>query len=157
MFDVAIIGAGVIGGMIARELSAYELNVCMIESENDVGRGSSSANSAIVHAGFDAKPGTFKARFNVEGSAMMEQVCKDLGVKYKRNGSLVVGFGPEDRETLETLLERGRINGVERLYIAEKEELHKMEPGLADEADIRSFIFSRNPRRKKTNSSRSGW
>ena len=135
MFDVAIIGAGVIGGMIARELSAYELNVCMIESENDVGRGSSSANSAIVHAGFDAKPGTFKARFNVEGSAMMEQVCKELGVKYKRNGSLVVGFGPEDRETLETLLERGRINGVEGLYTAEKEELHKMEPGLADEAD----------------------
>lgn len=135
MFDVAIIGAGVIGGMIARELSAYELNVCMIESENDVGRGASSANSAIVHAGFDAKPGTMKARFNVEGSALMEQTCKELGVKYKRNGSIVAGFGPEDRKTLEELLERGRKNGVEGLYIAEKEELHRMEPGLADEAE----------------------
>ncbi len=135
MFEVAIIGAGVIGGMIARELSAYELDICLLDSENDVGRGASSANSAIVHAGFDAKPGTFKARFNVEGSGLMEKVCRDLGVKYKRNGSLVVGFGPEDRKTLEELLERGIRNGVKDLYIAEKEELHKMEPGLAKEAE----------------------
>jgi glycerol-3-phosphate dehydrogenase len=134
MYDVAVIGAGVIGGMIARELAAYELNVCLLEAENDVGRGSSSANSAIVHAGFDAKPGSLKARFNVEGSRMMEEVCRDLGVKYQRNGSMVVAFSDEDRRMVEELLERGRQNGVEGLYIAESEELHRLEPNLSQDA-----------------------
>lgn len=134
MYDIAIIGAGVTGAMTARELSAYDVKICLIDRENDVGRGASSANSAIVHAGFDAKPGTLKARFNVEGSRMMRTVCEELGVKYINNGSLVVGFSDEDRKTLEDLLERGRINGVEGLYIAEKDELLRMEPGLSEDA-----------------------
>ncbi|MBO7296871.1 MAG: FAD-dependent oxidoreductase, partial [Clostridia bacterium] len=77
MFDVCIVGAGVVGALCARELSAYKLNVCVVDRANDVCTGASRANSAIVHAGFDAKPGTLKARFNVRGSEMMEQVCRD--------------------------------------------------------------------------------
>ena len=91
MFDVAIIGAGVIGSLIARRLSAYDIRICVLEKENDVAMGSTRANSAIVHAGFDAKEKSLKARFNVLGSEMMEQTAKELGVKYSRNGSLVIG------------------------------------------------------------------
>ncbi len=135
MYDVAIIGAGVIGGMIARELSAYELNICLLEAENDVGRGSSSANSAVVHAGFDAKPGTLKARFNVEGSRIMKTVCEELGIKYKNIGSIVIGSGPDDLKTIKELYARGIENGVQGLYIADKDELHRLEPGLSDDFD----------------------
>ena len=92
MFDVAIIGAGVVGGMIAKELAKYDLSICIIEKENDVAMGASKANSGIVHAGFDAKVGTLKAKLNVKGSKMMKEVCSLLGVKYKNNGSLVIGF-----------------------------------------------------------------
>ena len=107
MFDVCIVGAGVVGALCARELSAYKLSVCVVDRANDVCTGASRANSAIVHAGFDAKPGTLKARFNVRGSEMMEQVCRDLGVKYVRNGSLVLGYTDEDKATLAELYERG--------------------------------------------------
>ena len=96
MYDVIIIGAGVIGGMIARALSAYELNVCITEKKNDVATGASCANSGIVHAGFDAIPGTLKAKMNVRGAELMPRGAKDLGVKYKNNGSLVIGFTEED-------------------------------------------------------------
>jgi len=132
MYDVAIIGAGVIGAMCARTLAKYDVKVCLIEKENDVATGATRANSAIVHAGFDAKEGSLKAKFNVRGSEMMEQVCRELGVKYKNNGSLVIGFNAEDRQTLEELLARGNANGVKGLYIAEKEELAKLEPNLSD-------------------------
>ncbi len=132
MYDVAIIGAGVIGAMCARTLAKYDVKVCLIEKENDVATGATRANSAIVHAGFDAKEGSLKAKFNVRGSEMMEQVCRELGVKYKNNGSLVIGFNAEDRQTLEELLARGNANGVKGLYIAEKEDLKKLEPNLSD-------------------------
>ena len=132
MYDVAIIGAGVIGAMCARTLAKYDVKVCLIEKENDVATGATRANSAIVHAGFDAKEGSLKAKFNVRGSEMMEQVCRELGVKYKNNGSLVIGFNAEDRQTLEELLARGNTNGVKGLYIAEKEDLKKLEPNLSD-------------------------
>ena len=88
MFDVVVIGAGVVGGFIAREMTRYGMNTCILESRNDVAMGATRANSAIVHAGFDAKEGTLKAKLNVRGSEMMEEICKELGVKYKRNGSL---------------------------------------------------------------------
>ena len=103
MFDVAIIGAGVTGGMIARKLSGYDLKICILEKMNDVAMGATRANSAIVHAGFDAKEGSKKAKFNVKGSEMMEQVAKELGVKYKRNGSLVIGFNEDDKKEIEKL------------------------------------------------------
>ena len=96
-YDVAVIGAGVIGGMLTRELSRYKLKICIIEKEGDVAMGATKANSAIVHAGFDAKEGSLKAKLNVRGSQMMEKTAKELGVSYKRNGSLVVGFSDEDR------------------------------------------------------------
>ena len=83
MFDVLIIGAGVVGGMIARTLSAYDLKICIVEKENDVAMGATKANSAIVHAGFDAKVGTLKAKFNVRGSELMPKVAEELGVKYE--------------------------------------------------------------------------
>ena len=132
MYDVVIIGAGVVGGMIARTLSAYKMKICLLEKENDVGMGATKANSAIVHAGFDAKPGTLKAKLNVQGSKMMETVCGELGVKYKRNGSLVIGFTEEERLVIEKLLERGKTSGVAELRILEKEELKTIEPNLSD-------------------------
>lgn len=133
MYDVAVIGAGVIGGMIARKLSGYRLSVCILERGNDVAMGATRANSAIVHAGFDAKEGTLKAKLNVQGSEMMEAVAEELGVKYRRNGSLVIGFTEEDRKELEVLLRRGCANGVKDLRILEKEELHGLEPGLSQD------------------------
>ena len=133
MKKIAVIGAGVVGGLVARELSRYELDVTILERGSDVALGATRANSAIVHAGFDAKEGSLKARFNVRGSEMMEDVCRELGVKYKRNGSLVVGFLEEDRETLEGLKIRGEKNGVKELSVVGREELIKIEPNLGDE------------------------
>jgi glycerol-3-phosphate dehydrogenase len=132
MFDVAIIGAGVVGAMCARELSKYEMSICIIEKENDVAMGASRANSAIVHAGFDAKVGSLKALLNVRGSEMMANTAKELGVKYKNNGSLVIGFNDEDRQTLLELLERGQKNGVKGLRIVERNELLEMESNIGD-------------------------
>ena len=134
MYDVVVIGGGVVGCAIARELSRYRLDVCLVEREEDVCTGTSKANSAIVHAGFDAKPGSLKARFNVEGSRMMEQLCRDLDISYDRCGSLVLCFGEQDRPKLEQLLQRGIENGVEGLEIVEAERLHAMEPALSAEA-----------------------
>ena len=130
MFDVVVIGAGVVGGLVARELSRYELSVCILEKCSDVALGATRANSAIVHAGYDAKEGSLKAKLNVLGSKMMESVAEELGVKYKRNGSLVVGFNDEDRKTLEGLLERGTKNGVEGLRVIDREEILALEPNI---------------------------
>ena len=132
MFDCVVIGAGVVGGLVARELARYGLAVCIVEKESDVAMGATRANSAIVHAGFDAKEGTLKARFNVRGSEMMEDVCRELGVKYKRNGSLVVGFNDEDAATLHSLIERGKKNGVKGLSFLEREELLTLEANIGD-------------------------
>ncbi len=129
-FDFAVIGAGVVGGFVARELTKYRGSVVMLEKEHDVAMGATKANSAIVHAGFDAHEGTLKARLNVRGSEMMEDVAGELGVKYKRNGSLVVGFSEDDRRTLLSLLERGKKNGVHGLRIVERDELEAMEPNI---------------------------
>ena len=130
MYDIAIIGAGVIGGMIARELSFYNLKLCLLEKENDVATGATKANSAIVHAGFDAKENTLKARLNVRGSKLMPQVAKDLGVKYINNGSLVVGFNEDDEKVLYDLFKRGTANGVEGLKILNKKEVLELEPSI---------------------------
>lgn len=134
MYDVAVIGAGVVGGMIARKLSSYQLNVCIVEKENDVAMGATRANSAIVHAGFDAKVGSLKAKLNVRGSEMMPDVVHELGVKYVRNGSLVIGFDEGDRTHLEELYERGCANGVKGLELIDRERLVALEPNISDEA-----------------------
>ena len=132
MFDVVVIGAGVVGGLVARELTRYKLSLCLVEKMNDVAMGATRANSAIVHAGFDAKEGTLKARFNVRGSEMMEAITKELGVKYKRNGSLVVGFNDEDKATLYGLKERGEKNGVKGLSVIDREEVLKLEKNIGE-------------------------
>ena len=134
MFDVAVIGGGVVGGMIARELTRYSLSVCILEKQADVAMGATSANSGIVHAGYDAKEGTLKAQLNVEGSKMMESLCRELGVKYRRNGSLVIGFNDEDKKTLEMLCARGVSNGVNGVRIINRAELKELEPNISDDA-----------------------
>ena len=134
MYDVAIIGGGVVGGMLARTLSAYKIKICILEKENDVAMGASKANSAIVHAGFDAEPGTLKAELNVKGSEMMEHTAKELGVKYRKNGSLVVGFNNEDKKKIEELYDRGVKNGVRGLSILDSDKLHSLEPNISPDA-----------------------
>lgn len=131
-YDVAIIGAGVIGALTARELSKYDLKTVLLEATNDVAMGASKANSGIVHAGFDAMPGTLKAKFNVKGCAMMPELCKTLSVPYKNNGSLVVAFSEEEMDTVNELYNRGIANGVPKMRVIGKEELKAMEPNLAD-------------------------
>lgn len=130
-YDIAIIGAGVVGAMVARALAKYNLNICILEKNNDVAMGASMANSGIVHAGFDAKEGTLKAKLNVQGSKMMPGIAKDLGVKYINNGSMVLGFSDEDKEKIKELYERGIRNGVEQLEVLTGEEARKIEPNLA--------------------------
>ena len=132
MLHAVVIGAGVVGGLVARELTKNGVKVSIVERMSDVAMGATRANSAIVHAGFDAKEGTLKARLNVRGSEMMEKTCRELGVKYKRNGSLVVGFSDEDRETLKGLLERGRKNGVQGLELLDRDEILKIEKNIGD-------------------------
>lgn len=134
MYDVVVIGGGVVGGLIARELSRYQLKICVLEKAHDVAMGATKANSAIVHAGYDAREGSLKAKLNVRGSEMMEQVCAELGVKYRRNGSLVIGFTDEDRETVKTLVARGIHNGVKGVRLVEKEELKALEPRISEKA-----------------------
>ena len=131
MYDAVIIGAGVVGAMCARTLTQYGLKVCVLEKENDVAMGATKANSAIVHAGFDAKEGSLKAKLNVMGSMMMPIVCEELGVKYQNNGSLVIAFNDEEKGTLQELLERGTANGVPGLKIVEGKELFQLEPNLS--------------------------
>ncbi len=133
MYDVAIIGAGVVGAMTARNLSQYDLKICILEKENDVAMGATKANSAIVHAGFDAECGSLKAKLNVKGSKMMKQVAQELSVKYINNGSLVIGFNDDDRQVINQLLRRGIENGVEGLEILERDALVLKEPNIGDD------------------------
>jgi len=134
MYDIIVIGGGVVGGMILRELSRYDAKICLLEKESDVAMGASRANSGIAHAGFDAKEGSLKAKFNVKGAALMPKVTKELGVKYKNNGSIVVGFNDEDLETLKGLYERGVKNGVKELELIDQAKLRELEPNISDEA-----------------------
>ncbi|MGN1061944.1 MAG: NAD(P)/FAD-dependent oxidoreductase [Candidatus Scatosoma sp.] len=134
MFDVIVIGGGVTGGLILRELTKYDLRVALLEKESDVCMGASKANSGIVHAGFDAAPDSLKAKFNVLGNKMMPGLCRELGVKYRNNGSLVVAFSEADVKTIYDLKERGEKNGVEGLEIVDKTRLREMEKNISDEA-----------------------
>ena len=142
-YDVAIIGAGVIGGMIAKSLSKYNLNICILEKNNDVAMGASMANSGIVHSGYDAKPGTLKAKLNVQGSKMMPKIAEDLGVKYINNGSMVIGFNEKDKKIIQELYERGIKNGVENLKILTGEEAQKIEPHLKEDVTCALYAKAR--------------
>ena len=131
MRDCIIIGAGVIGSAIARELSKRELNVLVLERREDVADGGcSKANTAIVHAGYDAKPGTNKAKFNVLGNPMFDQLCADLEIPFKRNTSLVVAFEGDGMQGIYDLFERGLKNGVPDMQILDQYTLRKLEPNI---------------------------
>lgn len=134
LYDAAIIGAGVSGAMIARELSRYNLKTVIIEKCPDVAMGTTKANSAIVHAGFDAETGTMKAKLNVRGTELMPKVCDELNVPLKLIGSLVVAYSEKEKETLDVLYKRGIANGVPKMKIIGKDELKKLEPNISDEA-----------------------
>lgn len=132
MYDIVIIGAGVIGCAVARELSKYNANVLVLDKNEDVCAGTSKANSAIIHSGYDAKNGTLKAQFNVRGNAMMDDLCRDLDVPFKRIGSLTICTDESQIADLEKLKERGEQNGVPGLKILNREELLEIEPHIAD-------------------------
>ena len=117
MYDVIIIGCGVIGAACAHALSRYDLSVCVLEKSSDVANGTTKANSAIVHAGYDPHPGTQMARLNVEGSRLMGGLCERLDVPFRRVGSHVLAFTPEDMEMLRTLYSRGTANGRHHLPV----------------------------------------
>ncbi|MBC2456983.1 NAD(P)/FAD-dependent oxidoreductase [Clostridium beijerinckii] len=133
MYDVAIIGSGVIGNSIFRELTKYNLKVVVLEKEKDVSMGTSKANSAIVHAGYDPKEGTLMAKYNVAGNEMFEDLCKELSVPFKRNGSLIIAFNDEDMKTVQALYENGTKIGVKNLQILSKEQVLEKEPNLNQE------------------------
>ena len=133
MYDVVIIGAGVSGSACARELSRYNLSICVVEKEEDVCCGTSKANSAIVHSGIDCKPGTLMSEMNVRGNELMEPLSKELDFEFRRNGSLIVCFSEEDRPKLEALYEQGISNKIPDIRILDAHEVHEMEPNLSEE------------------------
>lgn len=135
VFDCIIIGCGLIGASVSRYLSRYKGNILVLERHNDVGEETSSANSSIVHSGYDPKPGTLKAKFNVLGNKMMSQVSEELDVPFIRNGSLTVAFSTEEIKTLYELKKRSEENGVE-CRIVETEELRKIESNISSEAKM---------------------
>lgn len=136
MEDIIIIGAGVTGCAIARELSRDQRKILVLEKGSDVCVGTSKANSGIVHAGHDAKPGTLKAKLNLEGNLMMPQLAKDLDIPFVQNGSLVLCFDESQFETLEELYQQGLINRVKGLKVLDTKELLEMEPNPLAQKDI---------------------
>lgn len=132
IYNVAVIGAGVIGALTARELSRYNLKIAILERANDVAMGTTKANSAIIHGGYDAEPGSLKAKFNVEGTAMMEELTTELNVPFKNDGSLVLAFSVEEKNMLKELYRRGLENGVHDMKIIGPEETRELEPHVSN-------------------------
>lgn len=150
-YDVIIIGAGCIGGAIARELSKTKCSVLILEAADDVTQGATKGNSGIVHAGFDDKPGSVRAKFCWPGNQLFPQLDRELHFGFNKNGSLVVAKSASDDALLEELMERGRKNGVKNLRIVNQSELRKMEPFIGKETkslykklfiSISYFIFT---------------
>ena len=137
--DVLIIGAGVVGTLIARELSKYTLDVVIVDKNNDTGDGTSSANSAIIHSGYDPEPGSLKAKFNVLGNAKYPKLVEELDVPFIQCGSLTIALEDEQLEILQSLKERSKINGVE-VKLLNKEEVLKMEPNINPE--VKGALFA---------------
>lgn len=140
MLDVIVIGAGVTGCATARELSRYDLKAAVLEREEDVCCGTSKANSAIIHAGYDAEPGTLKARMNVQGNRMMDALSKELDFPFKRNGSLVLCFDEDNLPGLEELRERAEANGVPDVRIVSGDEIKALEPNLSP--DVKAVLYA---------------
>ncbi len=130
-YDVIIIGGGVVGCMVARFLSRYQLKILLIEKESDVGMGASAANSAIVHAGYDPEPGTLKAELNVLANPLWDALSGELGFAFERRGDYVVAVGEEELPALQTLLDQGIRNGVPGLHLISGEEMRRREPAIS--------------------------
>lgn len=129
-YDIIVIGAGVVGAMVARFLSQYELDILLIDKAADVGTATSSANSAVIHAGYDAVTGTLKAEMSVEGNRLWGTVAQELNIAFERVGAYVVAVGPEELPKLDPLLQNGRKNGVPALDVISGEEMRLREPAL---------------------------
>ena len=139
MYDILIIGAGVVGSLLARKLSSYDLKTLVIEKENDVGNATSEANSAIVHSGYDPVPGTLKAKLNVKGNSMFPKLCEELDVHLSNIGSLTVAIYDEQLVILKELAERAKENGV-KVQLLTRDEVLKMEPNLTSE--VKGALFA---------------
>ena len=133
IYDVIIVGAGVTGGMLARQLSRYRLSVCLLEKENDVAMGASRANSGIIHGGYDPVPGTLKAKLNSAGVELLFQAAKELNVPCIRNGSMVCAFAKEEEELLQELYDQGIQNGTPGMFLLSGDEARKLEPALSEQ------------------------
>ena len=144
MYDVAIIGAGITGCAIAYELGKYNVKAVIVEKENDVSVGTTKANSAIIHGGYDPKPGTKMAEYNIKGNVYTKELCEKLDVPYKQIGALVVAFSEEEKKTLEELKQRGITNGVPDMEIWDKEKLLKEEPNSGIEKENDTYKIETN-------------
>ena len=142
VYDVLIAGAGVIGGMLARELSKYQLSICMLEKENDVASGASTANSGIVHGGYDPEPGTLKAKLNTVAVNQLYQAADELHVPYIKNGSMVCAFGEQEDDAVRELYQRGQVNQIPDLAVLTGDEARELEPQLSQ--NVTSVLHVRN-------------
>ena len=141
MYDITIIGAGIIGTFIARELSRYKINILLIDKENDISNGTTKANTALIHAGYDSRTDTNMAYFNVKGNPMFDKVCEELDVPFKRIGSLVLAFNDDDSKSIEELYSRGLANGVPGLKILNKIQVNKLEANIGE--DVVSALYAK--------------
>ena len=142
MYDVIIIGAGVIGCAVAQEVAKYEGKLLVLDRADDVSEGASKANSGLVHAGHDAEPGSEKARLNVKGAKMYPQLCRKLGVPFGQSGAMVLAFSEDDREALEKLLAQSIVNEVENCRIINHDEILSMEPNVNPDVVCALYIPS---------------
>ena len=133
-FDIAIVGAGITGCAIARQLARFDLSICVVEAANDIALGASKANGGLVHAGYDPAPGTVKAQVNARGCELYGTWAQELGFLFRRTGSMVLGFNDEDRAHLEKLRQNGLANGVSELSIIGPERIHELEPRASADA-----------------------
>ena len=138
--DIIIIGGGVVGCAVARLLSRYEADIAVLEGGSDVAEGASKANSGIVHAGFDAKPGSLKAKLNVEGAKMYPALCAEVDAPYSRPGAMVLAFSEADRGTVQKLYDQGIANGVPQMRIIEREEILALEPNVNPQAVCALYV-----------------
>lgn len=141
MYDITIVGAGIMGTFIARELSRYKINILLVDKQNDISNGATKANTALIHAGYDARTDTNMAYFNVKGNPMFDKVCEELDVPFKRIGSLVLGFNSGDVRVIEELYERGIKNGVPDLQILNENEIKKIEKNVG--GNVVSALYAR--------------
>lgn len=142
MYDIAIIGGGVVGCAIARELSKYKLKLCLLERGEDVALGASKGNSGIVHGGYAAKYGTLKGRLCVKGNELFEKLNEELSFGYRRPGALVVGFDEQDEKTIKGLYENGIKIGCDDLEIIAADRIREIEPYINEQVRVALYAKS---------------